>query len=99
MIYIDECVFKCEFVCKQETGLEGTLLLEKFSFEITFVLAEAGCNTQNITRYKHVTGKVKLTCEVINTAEVHLYLSKIDSKHFQLAKTVSSMNVFSVISR
>lgn len=59
----------------RKTELEGTLLLEKGSFESTFVLAAAGCNTQNPTRHEHVTGKVKLTSEVTNTSEMHLCLS------------------------
>lgn len=37
------------------------LLLENPSFESTFELHSAGCDAQNTTRFKHVTGKVKLT--------------------------------------
>lgn len=63
-------------VCAQTSILsinrKTELLLEKGLFEFTFVLAGAGCNTQNTTRHKHVIGKVKLTSEVTNRSKMHL---------------------------
>ncbi len=59
----------------RKTDLKGTLLLEKGSFESTFVLAAAGCNTQNTTRRKHVTRKVKLGSEATNKSKIHLPIS------------------------
>lgn len=71
-------VYVCGGVCisvrmgvNRKTELEGNLLLEKGSFESTFVLAAAGCNTQNTTRRTHVTGKVKLPSERRNTTEMY----------------------------
>lgn len=75
LLHMSNCVCVCvsaRMGVNRKTKLEGSLLLEKSSFESTFVLTAAGCNTHNTTRHKRVTGKVKLTSEATNTSEMHL---------------------------
>lgn len=70
-VYVRVCVHVCISARIGVNRKRDLFLFLKDLFESTFVLAAAGCNTQNTTRHKHVTGKVKLTSEVTNNSEIY----------------------------